>query len=296
MSVANFYPSRSSALLILWGKANTIQKVAAFVAILLVVFSVFTPLIAPFDPLDQSLISRLRPPIGFDRYKAGYYFGTDELGRDVLSRALYGLRLTLSLAVVGACIGMITGGLLGLIAGLRGGWIEDVIMASVDVQIAVPFTLIALLILSIFGSSLYVMMFVLGFAGWEQYARIIRAEVRKIQALPFIEAARAAGAKPAYIARHHILPNITSSLVVQFTLALSNIVILESTLSFLGMGVQPPTAALGSMVGFGRDYMPIAPWLVIAPAAAIILLTFAVQTLGDWLRDLSDVRLRERQD
>lgn len=278
----------------LWSQANWIQRIAAALAGILILVALLAPLLSPFDPLAQSLISRLRPPIGFDRYKDGFILGTDELGRDVLSRTMFGLRLTLGLALVGACIGLVIGGTLGLLAGMRRGWAEDLIMGAVDIQIAVPFTLIALLILSIFGSSLTVMICVLGIAGWEQYARIVRAEVRKITELPFIEAARASGAGPRYIALTHVLPNIISPLVVQFTLSLSNIVILESTLSFLGLGVQPPTATLGSMVGYGRDYMPTAPWMVIAPAVAIILLTFSVQILGDWLRDRADVRLRDR--
>lgn len=278
----------------LWTSANVVEKAALVVTALLCGLALLAPVIAPFDPLDQSLISRLRPPIGFERYKEGHYFGTDELGRDVLSRSLYGLRLTLSLALAGACIGLVLGGALGLAAGLRRGWAEDVIMAGVDIQIAVPFTLIALLVLTLFGSNIQVLIFVLGIYGWEQYARIVRGEVRKITELPFIEAARASGGTPGYIALRHILPNIVSPLVVQFTLSVSNIVILESTLSFLGLGVQPPTATLGSMVGFGRDYMPTAPWMVIAPALMIVLITFAVQILGDWLRDRADVRLRQR--
>lgn len=278
----------------LWADANWIQRIAALVAIVLLLAALFAPLIVPFEPLKQSLISRLRPPLGFERYKDGFLLGTDELGRDVLSRTLYGLRLTLGLALLGAGIGMLIGGTLGLLAGLRRGWVEDVTMGAVDIQIAVPFTLTALLILAIFGTSLPVMVCVLGVAYWEQYARIIRGEVRKISEMPFIEAARASGGGPRYIALTHVLPNVISPLVVQFTLSVSNIVILESTLSFLGLGVQPPTATLGSMVGFGRDYMPTAPWVVVAPAIAIILLTFSVQILGDWLRDRADVRLRAR--
>lgn len=278
----------------LWFEANWVQRVAALLAVALLLTAILAPLIAPFDPLKQSLISRLRPPLGFERYKDGFLLGTDELGRDVLSRTLFGLRLTLGLALLGALIGLLIGGTLGLLAGLRRGWVEDTIMGAVDTQIAVPFTLIALLILSIFGSSLTVMICVLGIAGWEQYARIVRGEVRKITQMPFIEAARASGGGQGYIALRHVLPNIVSPLVVQFTLSLSNIMILKSTLSFLGLGVQPPTATLGSMVGYGRDYMPTAPWMVIAPAMAIILLTFSVQILGDWLRDRADVRLQRR--
>ena len=293
MSTVATHLSRSG-LAALWTEANWIQRAAAIIGILLILAAILAPFIAPFDPLKQSLISRLRPPLGFERFKEGYWLGTDELGRDVLSRTLYGLRLTLGLALLGACIGLVIGGTLGLIAGLRRGWAEDVIMGAVDIQIAVPFTLVALLILAIFGSSLTVMICVLGVYGWEQYARIVRAEVRRITAMPFIEAARASGGGAGYIATRHVLPNIVSPLVVQFTLSLSNIVILESTLSFLGLGVQPPTATLGSMVGYGRDYMPTAPWMVLMPAIAIILLTFSVQILGDWLRDRADVRLRAR--
>lgn len=274
---------------------NWVQRLAVLIGITLLIAALLAPFVAPYDPLKQSLISRLRPPIGFDRFKDGFLLGTDELGRDVLTRTLYGLQLTLGLAFLGALIGLAIGGTLGLLAGLRRGVTEDAIMGAVDIQIAVPFTLIALLVLSIFGTSLVVMICVLGIAGWEQYARIVRGEVRKITELPFIEAAQASGGSGIYIALRHVLPNIVSPLVVQFTLAVSNIVILESTLSFLGLGVQPPTATLGSMVGYGRDYMPTAPWIVTAPAIAIILLTFSVQILGDWLRDHADVRLRSRQ-
>nr|WP_121631894.1 ABC transporter permease [Tropicibacter alexandrii] len=294
MTVSTHIPTRGASLMTLWREADGIQKAAALIGVTLVLLALFAPLIAPFDPLKQSLISRLRPPMGFERYKDGFFLGTDELGRDVLSRSLFGLRLTLGLALLGAIIGLLVGGTLGLVAGLRRGWAEDTIMGAVDLQIAVPFTLVALLILALFGSSLTVMICVLGIAGWEQYARIVRAEVRKITELPFIEAARASGGGPRYIALTHVLPNIVSPLVVQFTLSLSNIVILESTLSFLGLGVQPPTATLGSMVGYGRDYMPTAPWMVSVPAVLIILITFSVQILGDWLRDRADVRLRAR--
>jgi peptide/nickel transport system permease protein len=276
------------------GSTDFIQKIAIGIAILLFALAVFAPWIVPFGPLDQSLLSRLRPPLSFERFATGHYAGTDELGRDVLSRSLYGMRLTLTLAFAGALIGLLIGGTLGLVAGLRRGWVEDGIMALVDMQIAIPFTLVALLILSLLGSNLTVLVLVLGIAGWEQYARIVRAEVRRLSALPFIEAAWTAGAGPVYIACRHVLPNLVSPLVVQFTLALSNIVILESTLSFLGLGVQPPQPSLGSMVGLGRDYMPTAPWIVLVPAALIVALTFSVQIMGDWLRDRADVRLRDR--
>jgi peptide/nickel transport system permease protein len=287
-------PTRTLALRHLWADATTVQRTALILGLVLVLLAVATPLLAPFDPNGQSLLSRLRPPLGFDRAKAEYLLGTDELGRDMLSRCLYGLRLTLTLAALGSVIGLCIGGSLGVLAGVAGGRTETAIMAAVDTQIAVPFTLIALFLLTILGSSIEVMVLVLALDGWEKYARILRGETRKLMQMPFIEAARAAGATPLRIARHHLLPNLTSPIVVQFTLSFSSIILLESTLSFLGLGVQPPTATLGAMVGAGRDYMPTQPWIVIAPAVLILIVTFAVQTLGDWLRDRADVRLRPR--
>jgi peptide/nickel transport system permease protein len=278
----------------LWFETNWIVRITALVGLILVFLALAAPLIAPFDPAAQSLLSRLKPPMGFAGAKPGYLLGTDELGRDILSRCLYGLRLTMGVALLGAMIGLAIGGTLGLFAGLRRGLFDDLIMGLVDIQIAVPFTLIALLAVAIFGGELHVLVAVLGIAYWEQYARITRGEVLRLREMPYIEAARASGASGARVAFRHVLPNLVSPLVVAFTVNISNIVLLESTLSFLGLGLRPPTATLGSMVGMGRDFMPSAPWIVAAPALLILLLTFVIQMLGDWLRDHTDVRLRER--
>lgn len=278
----------------LWTALDWPMRALVIFGLMLVLAAVAAPLVAPYEPNAQSLLARLKPPIGFAAAKAGHVFGTDELGRDILSRCLYGLRMTLSIALFGAFIGMALGGTLGLLAGAAGGRPDAVIMALVDIQIAVPFTLVALLAVAIFGSDLQVLIVVLGVAYWEQYARIIRGEVLKLREMPFIEASRAAGASPLRIAFRHIVPNVVSPLVVMFTLNFSNIVLLESSLSFLGLGLRPPTATLGSMVGIGRDYMHTAPWIVAAPAILILSVTFVVQMLGDRLRDRMDVRLRDR--
>lgn len=294
MSATSASPTFLAATGRIWRDMDVVQRIAALVALVLVVAAATAPLIAPVDPNAQSLLARFRPPLGFEGARAGHIFGTDELGRDLFSRTLHGLRLTLGLALLGAIIGLLIGGVLGLLAGVCGGRIESLVMGAVDAQIAVPFTLVALFVLTIFGNATPVLVLVLGLYGWEQYARIVRGEVIKLVRMPFVEAARAAGATPWRIATRHLLPNLVSPLVVQFTLSLANIILLESTLSFLGLGVQPPTATLGAMVGVGRDYMPTAPWIVLAPALAILAVTFAVQILGDWLRDRADVRLRER--
>jgi len=285
---------RFSGLADLWIDSNWITRAAVLTALTLVALALLTPLIAPHDPNAQSLLSRLRPPVGFDRAKADYLLGTDELGRDILSRSLYGMRLTLSVAFAGSVIGLFIGGTMGLIAGLGRGLFDDLIMGLVDIQIAVPFTLLAILAVALFGGDLQVLVVVLGIAYWEQYARIVRGEVLRLRDLPFVEAARSSGASGFRVATRHILPNVLSPLVVMFTLNFSNIVLLESTLSFLGLGLRPPTATLGSMVGMGRDYMPSAPWVVAAPALLILLITLVVQLLGDSLRDRFDVRLRGR--
>lgn len=299
MSLARRLPSRFTLpqglrLPAFWQEAGLAEKFAMVLGILVILGAALAPWITAFEPNAQSLLMRLRPPVGFERAVAGHWLGTDELGRDVLTRSLHGLRLTLTLAIMGATIGLVIGGLVGLVAGMAGGRTESALMAAVDVQISVPFTLIALLVLAIFGSSLPVLVLVLGLNGWEQYARIVRAEVRRLMALPFIEAARLVGSGRLSLAREHILPNIVSPLVVQFTLSLASIILLESTLSFLGLGVQPPTATLGSMVGVGRNFLQTAPWIVLAPAFLILVVTFIVQILGDWLRDRSDIRLRGR--
>lgn len=294
MADVTFTPRRMPALLHAWREADPIRKAALVCGLILAALALLAPLVAPHEPNAQSLLARLRPPVWFDRADPRFLLGTDELGRDILSRSLYGLRLTLMLALLGATLGLLIGGTLGLVAGVAGRRVDAAIMAAVDAQIAIPFTLIAIFFLALLGSSLPVIIIVLGLAYWEQYARIIRGDVRRLMRMPFVEAARAAGAGPRRIAMVHLLPNIVSPLVVQFTLSLSNIILLESTLSFLGLGVQPPTATLGAMVGVGRTYMPTAPWIVLVPALLILLITFSVQIIGDWLRDQADVRLRSR--
>ena len=278
----------------LWRSLGAFHRVVAVMGIALLLAAILAPWLAPYAPTDQSLMSRFKPPLGFAAAKPGYLLGTDELGRDLLSRCLYGLRLTLSLAFLGTLVGLVIGASLGLLAGVAGKRTEAAIMAAVDMQIAIPFTLVALFVLSLFGSSLGVMVLLLGLAGWEQYARIVGAETRRLMRMPFVEAARAAGASPRRIALVHLLPNLVSPIVVQMTLSFSNIILLESSLSFLGLGVQPPTATLGAMVGVGRDYMPTAPWIVLAPSILILAVTFVVQVFGDFARDRADVRLRAR--
>lgn len=285
---------RFNSLKRLWLNTDWSLRGIGLMAILLLLIAVAAPWLAPFDPNDQSLLLRFRPPFGMESWSAGHWLGTDELGRDVLSRGLYGLRFTIGIAVAGSVIGMLLGLVMGLVAGLSGGLVDDFIASCIDIQIAIPFTLIALLAVAVFGGELFVLVAVLGIAGWESFARIVRGEVIKMRDQPFVEAARVAGASYWRIAYHHLLPNLMSPLVVMFALSFSQIVLLESTLSFLGLGIAPPTATLGSMIGQGRDYLPNAPWLVLIPSLLILAVTLVVQLLGDNLRDRTDIKLRGR--
>ncbi len=267
---------------------------AALLALVLIVLAVLASAIAPFEPDQQKLLARLRPPLGFERANPAYWFGTDQLGRDLLSRCLHGLRLTLALALFGTLIGLALGVSLGLVAGLFGGWADALIMGLVDIKLSLPFTLVALLVIAFAGTDVTVLVCVLGIAYWAHFARLVRAQVLGLREMPFVEAARAAGATRRHIATVHMIPNIVSPIVVMASLNFSNLILLESALSFLGLGVQPPTATLGSMVGQGRDYMASAPWIVAIPALLIVLVSLAAMLLGDALRDHLDVRLRER--
>ncbi|MGM0700836.1 MAG: ABC transporter permease [Pseudomonadota bacterium] len=291
MTVIAAHASRATAA---WRDSDLSFRLAVIAGLVLLTVAALAPWLAPFDPDQQTLLARLSPPVGFEGAKAGHWLGTDELGRDILSRGLHALRITLGIGMAGASLGMLLGLTLGLIAGLKGGLVDDLVAGAIDIQIALPFTLLALLAVAIFGGDLTVLIIVLGIAGWETFARVVRGEVMKLRGQPFIEAALAAGASPWRIATRHLLPNLVSPLVVMFALSFSQIVLLESTLSFLGLGVRPPTATLGSMVGQGRDYMPSAPWLVIVPSLLVLLVTLVVQLLGDSLRDRTDIRLQQR--
>ena len=273
---------------------NMLLIIAIILGVALLAAALLAPVLSPFEPDQQRLLARLLPPVGFDRANPRYLLGTDQLGRDILSRCLYGLRLTLALGLFGTVIGIIAGVSVGLVSGQMGGVADSLLMGVVDIKLSMPFTLVALFVIALAGSSIGVLVIVLGLSNWAQFARIVRAQVLALRDLPYIEAARSIGASPLRIGLKHMLPNIVSPIVVMATLNFSNLILLESSLSFLGLGVRPPTATLGAMVGQGRDYMASAPWIVAAPGLLIVIVAFVAMMLGDLLRDQVDVRLRER--
>jgi peptide/nickel transport system permease protein len=276
------------------GGAGVLVTAAALLGLLLLALAILAPLVSPFEPDQQRLLARLKPPVGLAGANPLHWLGTDQLGRDLLSRCLHGLRLTLALALFGTLLGLALGAALGLAAGLLRGWADALIMGLVDIMMSLPFTLVALFVVALAGTDVAVLICVLGIAYWAHFARLIRAQVLSLREMPFVEAARAAGAGPWRIATVHMIPNLISPVVVMASLNFSNLILLESALSFLGLGVQPPTATLGSMVGQGRDYMASAPWIVAVPALVIVLVSLVAMLLGDALRDRLDPRLRGR--
>lgn len=270
-------------------KLPVLIAVSGAVLGILVLVAIFAPLLAPYDIREQSLLERLAPPTALGGIE-GHVLGTDQLGRDVLSRLIYAIRTTLAVAAIGTVIGLVIGTTLGLLSGLLGGWFDNFIMFLVDVQASLPFVLVALTVIALFDTSLLVLILVVGIAGWEIYARVVRGQVLAVRDLPYIEASTALGANLARIGWRHVLPNVSSPIIVMATVNFSYVVLLESALSFLGLGVQPPNTSLGAMLGAGRDYI-LTNWTLPAiPGAVIVLITMSISLIGDWLRDVLDPR------
>lgn len=266
-------------------------KASVVLAVAIALTALFAPWLTPHDPDATAILAKLKAPFFLDGYDGVHLLGTDQLGRDLLSRCIHGLHVSVGIALFGLVIGCVVGTTLGVISGLVGGFADRVIMMTVDTFITVPFLLLCLVGIAVFGTDTIVLVVLIGFARWETYARVVRGQVLQVREMPYIEASRALGATNLWIAFRHVLPNIASPLIVLLTLNFPSILLLESSLSFLGIGVQPPTASLGSMVGDGRDHLIFAWWVAMAPALVIVAITFVVQMLGDWLRDVLDVRV-----
>jgi peptide/nickel transport system permease protein len=265
---------------------------ASFVVLVLIV-SAAADLLAPYHYTTQDLSNRLRAPV-FMGGLAQYPLGTDELGRDLLSRLLYGTRFSVIIAILGTSIGALLGTLLGFVAAHFRGWVEETLMMLVDAQASVPFMLLALAVLAFFGNSLVLFIIVLGINGWENYARLTRGMVLSASRQGYAVAVHALGASPARIYGRHILPNILSVLIVQFTLNFPQTILLETSMSFLGLGIQPPLTSLGQLLGAGRRHLLLAWWIAVLPGVVIFLTTLSISIFGDWLRDRFDPTLRNR--
>jgi len=258
----------------------------AFVAV-----AVLAPWLSPHDPAEAHLLDRLRPPSPFGG-EPGYPLGTDHLGRDMLSRLLYGSRVALAVGFAGVLLAATVGITLGLVSGYFGGSVDAVIMRLVDTLISIPNVLLYLTVLGVFGPGFGVLVGVIGFVNWTTFARVVRAEVLSVRNREYVEAARALGQRTPLLLGRHVLPNVVGPIIVVATLSVATVIILEASLSFLGLGVQPPTVTWGRMLADGRGYVATAWWLATFPGLFITLLCLSLILVGDWLRDAFDPRLR----
>lgn len=265
---------------------------SAIVFLLVVLAAVTAAWIAPNDPYGIRLVQRLKPPGYVNASGVTFWLGTDTLGRDVLSRVIYGARVSLIVGLSAVLISGKIGLLLGLASWFFGGLIDDVIMRIADIQLSFPTILLALAIMAVLGSGLDKLILVLGLTGWVQYGRIVRGQVLSIKEEEFVLAARATGEKRWRILFQHILPNIWSPIIVIASFSVASNIVAEASLSFLGVGVPPSIPSWGTMLADGRQYIGVAEWLTIPPGVAISLTVLSINILGDWLRDYLDPRLK----
>jgi peptide/nickel transport system permease protein len=261
-------------------------------ALAIIAAGIFGPLIAPYDPADQDITRRLLPPLS-QTEDGRHWLGTDALGRDLLSRLIAGSRVSL---LVGVASVVISGGL-GITCGLIAGYDEKfsgrILMAITDVQLAIPFLILALAVVAVLGPSLVNLILVLGVTNWVQYARVVRAECLVLRRREFVEAAEALGAGALRIIGVHLLPNVTASIIVVSSLQVAKMILFESSLSFLGLGVPPSIPTWGNMIADGRNYVATAWWVAALPGIAILVTVLAINLIGDRLRDLLDPRLQQ---
>ena len=257
---------------------------------LLALAAIFAPLIAPHDPLKQSLATRNRPPAWLTGGSTNHVLGTDNLGYDILSRILYGARVSLGIGLVATLIGTLLGTALGLLAGFFRGPLDWLIMLAVDTQLATPFIVIAIAAIAAFGKSLTILVVLAGVSGWMLFARACRSSVLALREREFVTAARALGATHTRILLRELLPNVALPLVAFFLLGVAVTIVVEGALSFLGLGVPPPAPSWGSMIGEGRESLDITPWLAFMPAGVMFATVLAFNVVGDTLRALTDPR------
>lgn len=266
----------------------------------LVLSALLAPWVAPQAPNVQALRDRNAPPIWLadeeGKWTQSYLLGADQVGRDVLSRIIYGARISLAVAGVALLSGLLVGVTLGLVAAWYGGVIDEVIARAVDIWHALPFLLVAIVVVTLFGGSLTVLMGVLAMVSWAGFVRNVRADVLTLREREYVLMARVCGASPARVIVRHILPGVVPTIMVIATLAVGGLILTEATLSFLGAGIPAPTPSWGLMVSEGREYLTTAWWSSFFPGLAIFLVVMSLNFMGDWIRDFTDPRLRQLSD
>ena len=264
-----------------------------FIAILFsfIIMAIFAPLFAPNDPTTQNLLGRMKAPGSVIR-GVSYIFGSDELGRDVLSRIIYGARASMSVAVLSVCLSGVIGILAGLLAAYCRGWVESAVMRLVDMMLSIPALLFAVITVAVLGPGFINVVLVLGLTRWTRYARVVYGQALGLMPQPYVRYARFVGTPALSIMCRHLLPNVFGQVVVVATLEFGSMVLFEAGLSFLGLGVQPPTPSWGAMMNVGRHYLDTAWWIAGFPGLCLFLLVLSVNIIGDHLRDRLDPRLR----
>ena len=267
------------------GHQGVLIGVTIVTAVILIALS--APLIAPHDPYHQDLMNRLVPPVWDARGSWEHVFGTDHLGRDYLSRLIYGARISLLIGIGAALISGVIGTFLGVAAGYFGGRVDMVVTFLITVRLSMPVVLVALAVVAIVGGSLQVVITVLGLLLWDRFAVVMRSSTLQIRSMDYVAAAEAVGCSTTRVLMTEIMPNVVNNLIVIATLEIAHAIILEAALSFLGLGVQPPLPSWGLMVSEGKDMMLFEPWLITIPGVALFLLVLAINLLGDGARDIT---------
>jgi len=278
----------------LTAKRDWIGGTAAVILVVVVLLAIFGPLIAPHDTQQQDLLNRLTPPVWRADGTWAYPFGTDQLGRDVLSRLIVGTRLTLLIAVAAAGVELLIGATLGIIAGFKGGRIQSVIMRWTDIQMSFPALLVVLLIIILLGSGPTTLILALGLNGWMVFTRVMNAEVRRLRYEPYVESAQLTGMSTFGLLRRHILPQVRGRLLAVYLMEVPRMMLAESGLSFLGFGINPPQLSWGLMIGESRSLIAVAPWPSLIPGLAIVITVMAMYLFASWLEPRVDPLRRRR--
>ncbi|MOA02612.1 Glutathione transport system permease protein GsiD [compost metagenome] len=275
--------------LLLKSKTGT---VGAVLVLLVILVALFAPLLATHDPAKLDPLLRLKPPMWLEGGSAEHLLGTDNLGRDIYSRIVYGAQVSLIVGIGAVLVSGAIGGILGLLSGYYGKWIDAIIMRIADSLLAIPTILLMLVVLAVVGPGLMTLILVIGATSWVSYARVVRGEVLSLKERDFVKAAKGVGAPNRRILFKHILPNVISSFIVVSGMNVATTIIMEASLSFLGLGIKPPAVSWGGMLSDGRQYIATSWWVATFPGLAITITVLGVIFLGDWLRDVLDPRMK----
>ena len=284
---ANINRSGKLSSLIKKVKGHQGMIIGSVIVITVIAIALLAPLIAPHDPYHQDLMRRLVPPVWDSRGSWEHILGTDHLGRDYLSRLIYGARISLLIGIGAAVISGIIGTFMGVMAGYFGGRVDMVVTFLITVRLSMPVVLVALAVVAIVGGSLQVVVTVLGLLLWDRFAVVMRSSTLQIRSMDYVAAARAVGCSTSRVLIAEVMPNVVNTLIVITTIEIAHAIILEAALSFLGLGVQPPLPSWGLMVSEGKDMMLFEPWLITIPGVALFMLVLAINLMGDGVRDIT---------